>query len=135
MASTSTSKRKGTEGEREVAALLGAKRTPLSGAGGGNDLTLVPPPWDVWGIEVKRRREPVMFLMHALDQAEAALGIGSQRRPAVLHRGDRSPWLFTARLEDVRTWVEALAEMGNGAKVRSHVRELERCLRALKEAV
>lgn len=117
---------KGGRVEREVAAIVGGKRTPLSGGAGGNDITTRDDSlFNVWGIEVKARANLPVLISAAMRQAEVALPIGSPRRPAVVLKADGEPHLFVARLEDVKVWVEALAEVGRGSKVRDLARQLQ----------
>lgn len=117
---------KGGRVEREIASLLGGKRTPLSGGAGGNDITFPAGSiWDVWGVEVKARANLPALLSAAMRQAEVALPLGSPRNPAVVLRADGERPLFVARLEDVKTWAEALAETGRGSKVRELARQLQ----------
>jgi hypothetical protein len=113
--------------EREIASLLGGRRTPLSGGAGGNDLMFEPGNifGDTFGIEVKARANLPVLLAAAMRQAEVALPLGSPRKPAVVLRADGTPPLFVARLEDVKVWVEALAETGRGSKVRELARQLQ----------
>jgi hypothetical protein len=117
---------KGRRAEREVAAIVGGKRTPLSGGAGGNDITTRDDSlFNVWGIEVKARANLPALLSAAMRQAEVALPLGSPRRPAVVLKADGERPLFVARLEDVKVWIEALAETGRGSKVRELARQLQ----------
>lgn len=118
---------KGARVERQIAAMLGGKRTPLSGGAGGNDLTFQPGNLigDTFGIEVKARANLPVLISAAMRQAEVALPLGSPRRPAVVLKADGEPPLFVARLEDVKVWCEALAETGRGSKVRELARQLQ----------
>ena len=117
---------KGGRVERQVAAIVGGKRTPLSGGAGGNDITTHDDSlFNVWGIEVKARANLPALIVNAMHQAEVALPIGSPRKPAVVLKGDNAPALFVARLEDVKVWVEALADTGQGSKVRELARQLQ----------
>ncbi len=126
---------KGRRGELEVARIVGGKRTPLSGADGGNDISFVAPAvMDAWGIEVKRRKRLWTELLSWLAQAEYALPIGSMRKPAVAAREDRGRWLFVAYLEDVVTWAEALADDGKATRRKAIAHQL-RALAAEVESV
>jgi hypothetical protein len=105
---------------------VGGKRTPLSGGAGGNDITTRDDSlFNVWGIEVKARANLPALLSAAMRQAEVALPLGSPRRPAVVLKADGERPLFVARLEDVKVWIEALAETGRGSKVRELARQLQ----------
>jgi hypothetical protein len=119
-----------------VAGVLGGKRTPLSGAVGGGDISL---PDDSifadWSWEAKRRQRLPSLLMDALAQASADIGIGDPRRPAVVMREDRGPAIFICRLDDFVAWALALAEMGNGARVRELIRQMRRDLDTLERSV
>lgn len=118
---------KGSKFEREVARRLGpgARRTPLSGSAGGNDITLDPDHVMAdWGLELKRRKTLPVSVMSWLAQAEYALPVGSGRRPAVVMRQDHARAIFCCYFEDLLTWAQALSEMGGGARVRALSRQL-----------
>lgn len=120
------SKRKGSAYERELARTLSVKRTPLSGADGGNDLTIPEDHiWADWGIEAKRRKMLPASILSWLAQAEYALPIGSQKKPAVVMRQDHGRSIFVAYFDDVLSWSSALAETGQGHKARTLARQLE----------
>src|SRR4051812_25480966 len=88
---------KGSRVEREVAVIVGGKRTPLSWGAGGNDITTRDDSlFNVWGIEVKARATLPVLISAAMTQAEVALPIGSPRRPAVVLKADGEPHLFVA---------------------------------------
>jgi hypothetical protein len=126
---------KGRAFEREVALLFGGKRTPLSGAAGGNDITFEPDGiWADWGMEAKRRARLPVLVTAALDQAEAALPLGTRKRPAVVMREDSGRMVFVAYASDVKTWCEALAEIGESHRLRPLAREL-RAIAAQLEAM
>jgi hypothetical protein len=117
---------KGRRVERQVAAMVGGKRTPLSGGAGGNDITTgADSLFDGWGIEVKARANLPVLISAAMRQAEVALPLGSPRRPAVVVKADGEPPLFVARLEDVAIWAAALNETGRGSKLRELARNLD----------
>ncbi len=72
--------------ERRIAALLGGRRVPVSGRGRG-DQPDIARPW--LSLEVKDRATLPIWLLDALDQAEAS-ATDKQLPVAVLHRaGDR----------------------------------------------
>ncbi len=125
MRGRSKSRPKGRAFEREVASMFGGKRTPLSGAVGGNDITFDNVIWNDWGFEAKRRARLPALVTQALKQADMALGIGSIKRPCVVMREDTGDAIFIAWADDVRTWCEALAESGQGPKLRALAKELE----------
>ena len=132
---TVNSSAKGRGFERELALELGGKRTPLSGRRGGGDITLPSDSvWQAWSWEAKRRAELPRFLTAVLDQAESDIAIGDPRRPAAAFRADHGRTIVAFYLSDLRPWVEALAELGGGAKVRSLARDLERLAGELKRA-
>ena len=127
------SRPKGAAFEREFARAVGGKRTPLSGGAGGNDITFAPGSlWDAWGWEAKRRASLPVFVVKALVQAEAALPIGSRRRPAMAMREDNGRTIVAFYWDDLRPWVQAQAETGRGSRIRELARELERIAQALK---
>lgn len=129
-----SSKRKGSNYEREVARTIGAKRTPLSGADGGNDLTFEQDHiWADWGVELKRRKMLPASILSWLAQAEYALPIGSQKQPAVVMRQDHGRSIFVAYLDDVIAWSSALAETGQGQKARAIARQLRVAADALEK--
>ena len=87
-------KRKGYEGEREFAALIGGKRVPLSGA-------LPDMPGDVIGLgltwQVKRRRDAFRQLYAWLEKADA-----------LALRADNKGWLIVLPLETFRARKDTL---------------------------
>lgn len=130
-----SAKAKGSAFERELARELGGKRTPLSGAGGGGDVTLpVDSVWSQWSWEAKRRAELPVFLTKPLQQAASDLAIGDPRRPAVAFREDNGRTIVAFYLDDLRPWVEAIAELGAGAKIRTLARDLERLALEIRRA-
>lgn len=129
-----SAKAKGSAYERQLARQLGVKRTPLSGADGGNDL-MIPDGHllDPWGIEAKRRKKLPASIVSWLAQAEYALPVGSMRKPAVIMREDRGRSIFVAYLDDVMAWATALADTGSGKRHRDLARQLERIAAELKD--
>jgi hypothetical protein len=107
-----------------MARAFGGKRTPLSGAAGGNDLIFDGGIWNDWGFEAKRRARLPALVTNALLQAATALPLGSPKRPAVLMREDRGKAIFIAYADDVRQWCEALAEVGESHRLKPLARDL-----------
>lgn len=132
----SASKAKGTRYERELALELGGKRTPLSGAGGGGDITLPSDSiWRAFSWEAKRRAALPVFLTKPLEQAASDVAIGDPRKPAVAFRGDHGRTIVAFYLDDLKPLVEALTEVGGGARIRVVARDLERLAEELRKAV
>jgi hypothetical protein len=88
--------------ERKIAGLLGGRRVPVSGRGRG-DAPDIAHPW--LAIEVKDRATLPLWLLDALDQAEAS-ATAEQLPVAVLHRaGDRHDQaVIVLRLADFVDW-------------------------------
>jgi hypothetical protein len=88
--------------ERKIAAILGGRRVPVSGRGRG-DAPDIAHPW--LALEVKDRATLPLWLLDALDQAEAS-ATPDQLPVAVLHRaGDRHDQaLVVLRLSDFVDW-------------------------------
>lgn len=95
-------KRKGSQGERELAALLQsrgleARRNDQRYVGGlhNPDIALTMGGHDVH-VEVKRVER--LNIQEAMNQA--IRDADGQAMPVVAHRRNRGPWLVTMRLED-----------------------------------
>lgn len=88
-------RRKGDNGERELARLLGGRRIPLSGAAGGEFAGDVEVPGLGRG-EVKRRQDGFKQLYKWLEG-----------RDFLAVRADRREWLITMRAETVVRLLEA----------------------------
>jgi hypothetical protein len=132
----SSAKAKGSQFERELAQLMGGKRTPLSGANGGGDLTFPSGSiWADWSHEAKRRACLPILITNAMRQAELDIGIGGRRKPMVHLRPDRGRSITCCYTDDLVTWAQALAEVGSMAHLRSLLRDLERATGALKTAL
>jgi len=90
-------RRKGSDGEREFARLIGGERVPLSGAAGGSYTG------DVVGLglrwEVKRRADGFRSLYDWLEGKDA-----------LAVRADRKPWLVVMPLETLLEITEARSE-------------------------
>ncbi len=85
-------RQKGDRGERELAALLGWKRVPSSGAGVLPDL--VSPNGRY--LSVKRIKRGIITLQKWLEEARQQGAMG------VAHRQDRGEWLVTVPLEEFK---------------------------------
>jgi hypothetical protein len=133
---TNASKRKGSGFERELASILGGKRTPLSGAVGGGDITLPSDSiWRAWSWEAKRRARLPAFIVAALSQAENDLAIGDPRHPAAAFREDGGRIIVAFYLDDLMPWIAAISEVAGGARVRRMAQELEKIAQELRRAV
>ena len=131
--SGAASKRKGSRVEREVAAVLGGKRTPLSGATGGGDVTLPPGSiWNDWSIEVKARKALPKLVTDAMAQARMDIALADPRKPMVVLKADRGQMLAVVDLRDLAMWAEALAEVGHGFRLREYAGQLEAVARGIR---
>jgi hypothetical protein len=132
----SSASRKGSRAERRVAGALGGRRSPLSGAVGGGDVWIPQAShWADWSVEVKARKRPSWSTVReALDQAEVAAR-GSRRRPLAVIVPDRAAPIACMRLEDLRAWADALAEIGTGSRLRALLRQARRVLDEIEEAL
>jgi hypothetical protein len=109
--------------------MAGAKRTPLSGGAGGNDISFEPDSlWSAFGWECKRPARMPVFVTKALDQAQAALPIGSVRCPAVAMREDHGRTVVCWYWDDIRTFVEALAEAPRQQELKATIRQMRKQL-------
>ena len=93
------SKRKGANGEREVAAYLrehGIDAQRGQQYKGGADSPDVVSELKGWHIEVKRVER--LNIDDALNQS--IRDAGSDEKPCVLHRRNRTPWKVTMLLDD-----------------------------------
>ena len=84
--------------ERNVAALLGGRRIPVSGRGRGDNPDIHH---ELFSIEVKSRKTIPAWLEDAMRQAETSVKDG--RLPVVVLHQDRTPYaesLVVLRLED-----------------------------------
>lgn len=84
-------KRKGAQGEREFAALIGGTRVPLSGAMGGDYSNDVIAP-NGWQVEVKRRKSGLKVLYDWIEDER-------ERPDCVAFRQDRKQWLVVMTAE------------------------------------
>lgn len=99
-------RRKGLDGEREFARLIGGKRVPLSGAAGGEFSGDVVDSRG-WRWEVKRRRNGWQELYKWLDGADV-----------LAVRADRRPWLVVMPLD--RFLDLTAGDKGGGLDGREH---------------
>lgn len=131
-----SAKLKGSRFERELALELGGRRTPLSGAAGGGDVSLPDGSlWHAWSWEAKRRATLPVLLTAALEQAAADIAIGDPRRPAAAFRADNGRTIVAFYLDDLRPWAEALAEVGHRQRVRRLADQIEGAVRELRRVV
>jgi hypothetical protein len=130
----SASAAKGRAFEREFAATIGARRTPGSGRSGGGDVTpRAGDVWADWSWELKRRARLPALVTEALEQAAADVVIGDRRRPAMAMRADHGQTIVAFYWEDLRTWAEALAEVGRSGEVRRLAAQIESAARQIRE--
>ena len=121
---TSTFKAKGRQGEHELAAIFGGKRTPGSGNAGGNDITALPEPYNALAMEAKRRAKLPAIATAPLAQAAYAAR-GSNLAPLVGYREDGGRWVVAMYAEDFKTFVDAVYETGRGSKLRALAKQLD----------
>lgn len=124
-------KNKGRRGEHEVARLTGGKRQAGSGRFEGTSDVVSPAVLDSFAIEVKRRKVLPNILTEALAQAQYATR-GSGKFPMVFYREDNGQWMVACYGEDFMTFVNALAEVGNGDRIKGIVRSIKRDLDTLE---
>jgi hypothetical protein len=116
--------RKGSKLERDAAKVLGGKRMVLSGAVGGGDIALPSGSmWADWSFEAKSRARLPAYFSLAMRQAEAEC-LGTRRRPAVILKEDRGRIMFACYLDDIVQWTQALSEVGQGAQMKSTIRQI-----------
>ncbi len=129
----SSAKAKGSRLERESAAMIGGKRSPLSGAVGGGDIWL---PSDSifadWSWEAKARAKLPAYFTAAMSQAEIECR-GTNKRPAIIMKEDRGVIMFASRLDDFVQWSKALSEVGQGSSIRATINQAQRLLDQAKE--
>ena len=130
-------KAKGSRVEREVAAIMGGKRTPMSGAIGDALAADVTFPRDsVFSplhVEVKARAMIPAYVTAAYLQAKAACS--SLKSPAVVIKQDRgNPFVFMDLAEFV-TFTTALSEVGAGYRIKSLAREARRTLEEIERSL
>ena len=103
------SKRKGTEGERELAGILRAHgcdvhRNDQRYVGG-----LENPDVALRGMHIECKRNEALRLYDAVDQA--VRDANGKSLPVVMHRKSRAPWLAIMKLED---WIQLYREWEAG---------------------
>lgn len=127
MTTPASAKAKGRKLERDAAAVLGGKRTPLSGATGGNDVTL--PSASIFGelaIETKaRKRMSWTVIDQAMSQARSA-SRGGNKIPAVVTKEDGGKPMIHLDLAEFVQWATALSEMGNGYAAKRLLTQIRR---------
>lgn len=100
------SKRKGSAGEREFAALLTARGFPAH----RNDQTFVGgkgrPDVDAVGLEAYHFEVKRVERLNVSEAMKQAASDADGRTPVVVHRRSREPWLITMRLDD---WLDAIS--------------------------
>lgn len=126
-----SAKNKGRAGEHEVAALLGGKRTPLSGRIPGTADVSLPPPFDGLWVEVKRRAKLPAFFTEAMAQARYAKT--KLTVPVVAIRADGDRWAICFDGEEFRQWALALAQQGSGFIIRQHLQRIMQEVQAIKD--
>jgi hypothetical protein len=124
---TAQARPKGRAFEREFAATAGGKRTPLSGATGGGDVSFASGSlWADWSWELKRRSKLPALIVGAMLQAAGDIALGDRRMPAVAMREDNGRTIVVFYWDDLRNWVESIAQVGRAGRVRELGKELER---------
>lgn len=99
------SRRKGTEGERELSRILrehgysSRRGQQYCGANGDADVVGLP------GVHIECKRVERLNISEAMKQA--VRDADNAEAPAVFHRKNRERWLVTMRLED---WIEMYAK-------------------------
>lgn len=103
------SKRKGADGEREVAALLreygfmAERGCQYHGGPDSPDVKGVP------HIHIEVKRVERLNINEAMQQAERDCG---RAMPTVWHRKNRTPWLVTLHLDDFMTLYKGAKDSG-----------------------
>lgn len=129
-------RRRGAEIEREVAHLMGGKRNVMSGGSvlGGGDLVFpADSVFHDWLWEVKARKLVPEIIKLALEQARLE-STGTLKKPAAVIRAENSKPVVVFYLEDFVPWIEALTEMGQGARIKTLVRDMRRIMDELIRA-
>lgn len=130
------SRQKGARLERDVAAVMGGKRTPMSGAIGGAmaadvsfDSDSIYSPLHV---ECKSRAAIPGYVTAAYAQARVAAP--ALKTPAVVIKQDRGePFIFMA-LDEFVTFTQALAETGQGSRIKSLARDARRLIEEIERS-
>jgi hypothetical protein len=122
--SGAAAKAKGSKLERDAAKILGGKRMVLSGAVGGGDIALPSDSiFNDWSWEAKSRARLPAYFTLAMKQAELECR-GTSKRPAIILKEDRGNIMFCAYLNDFVQWAQALSEVGQGAQIKSTIRQI-----------
>lgn len=103
------SRQKGKRGERDAANALRrlfgwtARRTQqFKGTADSADVEVAETPEVFW--EVKREEQ-----LNVVRAVEAAAATAGEKLPVLLHRRNRTPWLVTVRLADLRRLAAAVS--------------------------
>jgi Holliday junction resolvase len=106
------SKRKGSQGERELSAKIretfgvpARRGQQFSGGEGSPDVV-----HGLTGLHLECKRTEKLQLWSAVDQAIADAG---DNVPAVCHRPNNRPWLFICRLDDLPKVAAIIGEHAN----------------------
>jgi len=97
-----SAQRKGSNGERELAALLKARGYDLE-RGGSLSFGRKPDLSGLPGIHMEVKRVEHLNVPAAMKQAIQDSARFQDGMPTVFHRRNREPWLVTMRLED---WIQ-----------------------------
>lgn len=132
-----SAKQKGSRLERDFANSAGGRRNPGSGAFGGGDVRFGDddPIWSGVSWEAKARKVLPFLVTSALLQARTDIPLGDTRIPGAVLREDGGEIIVAFYWKDLRHFVGAIAEVGNQARLKSLIRQIERDLAELKGAV
>lgn len=132
-----SAKQKGSRLERDFGNSAGGRRNPGSGAFGGGDIRFGDddPIWSGVSWEAKARAKLPHLITAAMLQARTDIAVGDTRIPGVVLREDGGQILVVFDWIELRRFVGAIAEVGNQATLKAHVRQIERDLAALKGAI
>jgi hypothetical protein len=113
-----SAKAKGTRLEHKAAKSLGGKRTPLSGAVGGGDISGTR-----FSVECKARATIPALIKNAFGQAERDINVGDTRTPLVIVQEDRGKAIACVYLDD---FVKLLNDGGseNAWEVKQNLRAI-----------
>lgn len=127
----SSARQKGRRLELAAARALGAKRTPLSGAAGGSDVTD-----GRFSIECKARSRLPALIEKAFGQAVGDIAFGDPRVPLVILKADRQEPIYCVR-ESV--FLNLLAESESGPtgiyQLREKLRSALKLIREVEEGL
>lgn len=135
-------RRMGADVERRVAALMGGKRSVMSGGShlGGGDLTFMPDNiFADFSWEVKRRAKTPQIIREALAQAQVEIqATGARKMPAAIivsagiGPANVDKAVVAMQLGDFVNWTQALAEVGQSADLKARVRAIIRDLKEME---